>query len=158
MTHRTAALALALAAAVASGCAPRRIPGTEIESTPDTRAVYDVVQIYRQALEKRDVPAVLALVAPTYFDTAGTSDPSDDLDRAALEATLAQDLARAEGVRVDFTIRKIDVAGDDAEAELFYETYYRVQTTAGPVPRRDSDIHRIRLKKLGGEWKIAAGL
>jgi ketosteroid isomerase-like protein len=157
MTPRTAVLALALAAAVA-GCSPKRIPGTQIESTPDTVAVHDVVRSYRQALEKRDVQAVLALVAPTYFDTAGTSDPSDDLDRAALEAALAQDMARAEGVRVDFTLRKIDVAGEDAEAELFYETYYRVQTPGGPKPRSDSDIHRIKLKKLGGDWKIVAGL
>jgi hypothetical protein len=158
MNPRTAALALAVALAAAAGCSPKRIPGTQIESTPDTRAVLDVVRSYRQALEKRDVPGVLALVAPTYFDTAGTSDPADDLDRAGLEAALAQDMGRAEGVRVDFTVRKIEVAGDDAEAELFYETYYRVQTPGGPVPRRDADIHRMKLKKLAGEWKIVAGL
>jgi hypothetical protein len=157
MTIRLALLALAVVAATA-GCSPKRIPGTQLESTADSRAVYDVVQAYRQGLEKRDAAAVLALVAPTYFDTAGTSDPSDDLDRAGLEAALAQDMARAEGVRVEFTVRKIEIAGDEAEAELFYESYYRVQTPGGQVPRRDSDISRMKLRKLGGQWRIVAGL
>ncbi len=156
MTLRTALLALATLAAV--GCSPPHIPGTDIKSTPDSRAVYDVVQAYRQAMEKRDAAAVLALVAPTYFDTAGTADPSDDLDRAKLEASLPQDLARAEGVKVDFTIRKIDVQGDQAQAELFYDSYYRVQTPSGAIPRRDSDVHRMKLQRIEGAWKIVSGL
>jgi hypothetical protein len=156
MTIRTALLALV--ALVAVGCSTRRIPGTEIAATPDTQAVFDVVLAYRQAMEKRDPAAVLALVAPTYFDTAGTNDPGDDLDRAALEASLTKELARAEGVKLDFTVRKIEVNGDLAEAELFYESYYRVQTPAGAVPRRDSDVHRMKLQKLDGAWKIVAGL
>jgi hypothetical protein len=157
MTLRPALLAFATLAAV--GCSPRRIPGTDIESTADSRAVYDVVLGYRQAMEKRDAAAVLALVAPTYFDTAGTPDPADDLDRARLEAELAKDLARAEVVKVDFTIRKIEVAGDEATAELFYDSYYRVQTPGGvAVPRRDSDVHRMKLQKIEGAWKIVSGL
>jgi ketosteroid isomerase-like protein len=156
MTIRSALLALALLAAI--GCSPRRIPGTEIESTADTRAIYDVVQAYRQAMEKRDAAAVLALVAPSYYDAAGTPDPADDLDRGRLEASLAQDLARAEGVRVDFTLRRIHVEGDEAFAELFYETYYRVQTPGGAIPRRDSDVHRMQLRRMDGAWKITSGL
>jgi hypothetical protein len=156
MTIRTGVLALVTLAAI--GCSTRRIPGTQIASTPDTRAVFDVVQAYRQAMEKRDAPAVLALVSPGYFDTAGTNDPADDLDRAGLEASLAKELARAEGVRLDFTIRRIEVSGDQAQAELFYDSYYRVQTPAGPVPRRDSDVHRMKLQKIEGAWKFVAGL
>lgn len=156
MTIRTALLALATLAAV--GCSPRNIPGTNIESTNDTRAVYDVVQTYRQAMEKRDAAAVLALVSPTYFDTAGTPDPSDDLDRAALEASLPKELARADGVKLDVTVRRIDVAGDEAQAEIFYDSYYRVQTPGRVVPKRDSDVHRIKLQKIAGVWKITSGL
>ncbi|HEX9308969.1 MAG TPA: nuclear transport factor 2 family protein [Anaeromyxobacter sp.] len=156
MTLRTTLLVLAALAAVA--CSPRRIPGTEIRSTADSRAVYDVVQAYRQAMEKKDAAAVLALVAPNYYDTAGTPDPSDDLDRARLETSLPQTLASAESVKLDFTIRKIDVEGDDAQAEVFYDAFYRVTTPAVTVPRRDSDVHRIRFHKVQGAWKIVAGL
>lgn len=156
MTVRTALLAVA--AVLAAACSPKHIPGTEVPSTPDTRAVYDVVLKYREALEKRDVPGVMALVAPSYYDTAGTPDPSDDLDRARLEAALNQDLPRADSVRLEFTVRRIDVKGDDAQAEIFYDEYYRVKTGTATVPRRDSDVQRLRLKRIDGQWKFVSGL
>ena len=149
---------LVAALALLAACAPRLIPGTDIRDTHDNRAVYDVVRAYQQALERRDAPAILALVAPDYFDNAGTPDPSDDIDRARLEKTLPADLAKLEGVRLDVTMRGIQVQGDTATAEVFYETYYRVETPAGPVPRRDSDVHQIHLKKIEGAWKITSGL
>lgn len=153
-----AALALALATLGVAGCSPNRIPGTEIRNTKDTRAIFGVVQTYRQAMEKKDAPAVLSLVAPTYYDTAGTPDPADDLDRARLEQTLTADLEKAESIRLELTVRRIDVKGEDAEAEVFYEAFYRVKTPSGVVPRRDSDIHRMKLQRAGADWKIIAGL
>ena len=155
MNVRTALLAVV---ALAAGCKPSLLPGTEIPSTSDTRAVYDVLQAYRSALEKRDPKAVLALVAPTYYDTAGTPEPGDDLDRAGLEASLAKDLPRTEGEKVDFTIRRIEVSGDEAVAEIFYDSYYRVKTPNTMVPRRDSDVSRLRLRRLDGAWKFVSGL
>lgn len=116
MNVRTALIALAALAAAA--CEPRRIPGTEIASTPDTRAVYDAVEQYRQAFEKHDVNGILTLVAPGYYDTAGTPDPADDLDRARLEESLKAELPKADSLKVEFTIRRIDVRGDDAQAEI----------------------------------------
>lgn len=155
MNVRTALLA---AAAVLAACAPRLIPGTEIRSTADTRAIYDVIMKYREALERRDVPAILALVAPAYYDTAGTPDPADDLDRPRLETALQQELAKAETVKAEFTMRRIEVNGDEAEAEIFYDTYYRVKTPTTVVPRRDSDVERLKLKKLEGQWRFVSGL
>lgn len=157
MTPRTVVLALACLATLA--CSPKRIPGTTITESPDSRAVFDVVQAYRKAMEQRDAAAVLALVAPTYYDTAGTPTPADDLDRAGLEAALTKDLARTDGLRLELMVRKIDVNADLAEAEVFYDAYYRVQTPSGiAVAKHDSDIHRMKLQKVAGEWKIVAGL
>lgn len=156
MTPRAALVALLALAALA--CTPRRIPGTEVRDTADNRAIYEVVKSYREALEKKDANAILALVAPDYFDNAGTPDPSDDLDRAKLEQTLPQDLQRTEGLKVDFTVRAIEVKGDKAQIELFYDEYYRVKTPGGEVPRRDSDVHRMTLERIAGAWKIASGL
>lgn len=155
MNVRPALLALL---ALAAGCKPSLLPGTEIPETRDTRAVYDVLQAYRTALEKRDPKAVLALVAPTYYDTAGTPEPGDDLDRAGLEASLEKDLPRTEGQKLDFTIRKIEVAGDDAFADIFYDSFYRVKAGSALVPRRDSDMNRVRLRRIDGAWKFVSGL
>ena len=155
MNARPALLLLAL---LAAACTPPRIPGTDVRDTPDTRAVYDVVQAYRAALEKRDVQTVLALVSPAYYDTNGTPDPSDDLDRAGLQASLEKDLPQAEGINLAFTVRKIDIQGDDAEVEIFFETFYRVKTPTSLVPRRDADLARLKLHRIAGAWKFTSGL
>jgi ketosteroid isomerase-like protein len=159
MTKRLALpLAAPLALLLAAACTPARIPGTDIADTRENRAVYAVVDEYVKAMNKRDADAVLALVAPDYFDDAGTPDPGDDLDRGRLEKVLKQDLGRVETEKLSVSLRRIEVQEAAAFAEIFYDNYYRVQTPAGPIPRRDSDVHRIRLKKIDGKWKIAAGL
>ncbi len=153
---KTTRLALLLAAAAA--CAPRLLPGTDVKETRDTRAIYEVIQRWVNAMNAHDVAGVMAEVAPDYFDDAGTPDPADDMDRARLEKSLGEDFARVEGSKLAVTIRRIDVTGPSATAELYYDSYYRVQTPAGPVPRRDSDVYRLRLKNEGGAWKIVAGI
>jgi hypothetical protein len=155
MNVRATVLAAALAV---SACAPRYLPGTEIDDTKDNRAVYELVLRYREALEKRDVNGILALVGPGYYDTAGTTDSGDDLDRARLETALREELPKAENLKVDFTIRRIEVNGDEAQAEIFFDSFYRVKTSTVSVPRRDSDVQRLRLKRIDNQWKFVAGL
>lgn len=153
MTKRLLVLALA-----AAGCAPSLIPGTQVNDTTDNRAVYQVVQTYREAMDCRDAAAVLALVAPDYFDTAGTPAPEDDVNRAILEQRVPQDLAKVDAVKLEISVRKIEVKGDRAEAEVFYDGWYRVKTPSGAVPRRDSDVHRMKLRKVEGRWLFTGGL
>jgi hypothetical protein len=157
MPTRHALLALALLAATAA-CSARRIPGSEIRDTDENRDVLAVIGEYGQSMERRDAAAVLALVAPDYFDGAGTPDPADDLDRAKLEQTLPQDLSSLEALRLELSVRRLDVKGDDASAEVFFDGYYRVKTPAGAIPRRESDLHRLVLKRVGPDWKIVSGL
>ncbi len=157
MTIRAALSSLVAVLALAA-CGAHRIPGTDVRDTRDNRAVYEVVRAYQQALERRDAPAILALVSPDYFDTGGTAQASTAMDRQKLEKSLPADLAKLEGVRADITVRNITVQKDTAVAELFYENYYRVQTPAGAVPRRDSDIQQLHQKKIGDAWKITSGL
>jgi ketosteroid isomerase-like protein len=151
-------LALAVLLALAAACGPRLLPGTQVKETADTRAIYDVIARWVKAMNERNAPGVLELVSDDYFDDAGTPDPADDLDRAALEKAVVTDLARVEGSKLGVTIRRIDVEGEAATAELFYDSYYRVQTPAGAIPRRDSDVYQLRLKKAAGAWKISGGL
>jgi hypothetical protein len=155
MTTRLALLALVL---VAAACGPRLLPGTSIKETSDTRGVYDALLAYRTAMEKRDASAVLALVAADYFDNAGTIDPADDVNRAVLEQRLPADLDKLESLKLDLTVRKIEVQSDHAEVEVFYEGFYRVKTPSGLVARRDADVHRMKLSKVDGQWKFTSGL
>ncbi len=149
---------LLLLAVAGAACSPKLLPGTDIRDTKDTKAIFGVVQEYVRAMNARDAAAVLVQVSPDYFDDAGTPEPADDLDRERLEKALAEDLAKVDATKLALTLRKIEAQDDTAFAEVFYESYYRVQTPSGPVARRDSDVHRIRLKRIAGAWKISGGL
>lgn len=149
---------LAFLALAALSCAPPRIPGTNIPDNKDTREVLQVVEAYSTALQRKDAAAVLALVSPKFFDDAGTPEPGDDLDYARLSEMLPKDLARIESIRLEVVVHDIEVKGDTATAEIFSDSWYRVQTTGGPVPRRDSDVHRMRFERADGKWKIVSGL
>jgi ketosteroid isomerase-like protein len=143
--------------ALALACAPRYLPGTEIRDDSDTRAIATLLETYRQAMEKRDAQAVLALVADDYFDNSGTPDPVDDVDRAGLAKRL-EELANVSALRLQLTLRNIQVKRDTADAEVFFDQYYRVTTPNGPVARHDADIHKMTFKKVGGAWKFTSGL
>jgi hypothetical protein len=62
-----------LACLAALACAHPTIPGTNIEDTPQARAVLDVFGRYKQALESRDTAGIVALASPGYTDPG---DPS----------------------------------------------------------------------------------
>lgn len=150
--------ALAAATLLLAACSVHRIDGTDVADTRENREVFAVVQGYADALQRRDAAALLALVSPDYFDNAGTADPADDLDFARLEQTLPGDLAKLESLRVQVQVRRITVDGETAVAELWSDGWYRIQTPQGPVPRRDQDLHRMKLVHRDGAWKIVAGL
>jgi ketosteroid isomerase-like protein len=155
MRRLVAALPLA---AVAFACAPRLLPGTDIQDTKETRAIASQVEAYRQAVEKLDPAGVMALTAPDYFDNSGTIAAADDVNRAGLEKRL-QDLKQVEDLRFQLTLRRVDVQGDKATAEVFFDEYYRVKTPSGNVvPRHDADVHRLALRKVDGQWLFVSGL
>lgn len=151
------ALLLALAATTLA-CGPRLLPGTQIQENRDTRAIYDTLVAYRQAINARDPAAVIALVAPDYFDARGTPEPDDDVDARLLTEQLPRDLARLDAVKLDFNIRKIEVRQDRAVAEIFYDSWYRVKAPDKVIPRRDSDLSQVLLHKVNGKWLIQSGL
>lgn len=150
--------ALAVAALLLAACAPHRIAGTDIADTADNRAIYALLRGYAEALQRRDAAALLALASPDYFDNGGTADPADDLDFARLEQTLPADLGRLESIRVEVQVRNISVQKETAVAELWSDGWYRIQTPQGVVPRRDQDLHRMRLVKRDGAWRIVSGM
>jgi ketosteroid isomerase-like protein len=147
---------LALATLVA--CGGRRIPGTDIRDTSDTRAIVAAIDAYRRAAEARDAGAVLALVSPKYFDDAGTPDPADDIDYERLRKRIGEDYKNVTALRLDIAVKNVDVEGDTAAAYVFYDEYYRIATKAGEVAKQASDTHRMRFVREGGAWHFVSGL
>lgn len=140
-----------------AACA-RNIPNTEIQDTPDNRAVIAAVDAYRRAFDSRNADAVMALVSPAYYDDSGSVDPSDDVDYTALPAVLRDTFSRISQVRIEFGITDIIVNGDRAQADLFYDAKYRVTTPRHEIAKRDTDIQRLLFQRDGATWKIISGL
>lgn len=143
---------------LALACSPRLLPGTEIRDTAETRAIAGALEAYRQGIENRDPQAVMALVAPDYFDNSGTPEPTDDVDRDGLAKRLEDELKKVTSVRMQLTLRDIQVKGDRATVEVMFDQYYRVTTPNGSVPRHDADVHQMALKRFGKDWKFTSGL
>jgi hypothetical protein len=148
-----AALALSLVA-----CGAKRIPGTDIRDTRDTRAIVALIDEYRTAAERRDAQTVLSLVSQRYFDDAGTADPADDQDYAQLVRRLPDDYAKLASVRLGIGVKAIDVKDDRATADVFFDGHWRIATPTGEVAKQSSDVNRMDFVRESGSWKIASGL
>ncbi|XXF75959.1 DUF4440 domain-containing protein [Myxococcaceae bacterium GXIMD 01537] len=144
---------------LAAGCAPRRIPGTEIPDTDDTRAILNVMERYRAAVEARDAKAIAALVSKDFRDTAGTDTPEDDLTAANLEEHLTQLFTKLENPRVEMNVRqvKVDNEAGTAGAIYYWKASWRLPTF-NVRPQSDAELEQMLLRKEHGQWKIVSGI
>lgn len=147
----------ALSALSLGACAAKRLPGSDIEDTKDTRAILEVLRQYQNALMKQDAQAILALVSPTFHDDLGTRNPADDVDHAKLQRELPGKLAALTDVNVDLSLREITFDGPRAFAVFYFDTSYRIPKIQNPQ-RADSDLARMEFAREDGKWMIIRGL
>src|SRR5215831_1026076 len=83
-----------------SACAHRQIPGTSIDDTPDTRAILNVMERYRKAVEAKDARAIVSLADRTFKDDGGTTNPDDDLEYETLEKKLTARFSKLDNIRL----------------------------------------------------------
>jgi hypothetical protein len=150
-------LALLACLAVAA-CSHATLPGTNIDDTPQNRAVLDLFGRYKQALEARDSTALFSLAASTYTDPGDPSRGLGPTDRASLQQKLQTDLSKVTGVRLEATVRDLEVKGEQARLDYFQVLRYAVATPSGEKWKSESDDARMRFVRVNGEWKIASGL
>lgn len=146
-----------------SGCM-RKIPGTEIDDTADSRAILDVMTAYRAAVEQRNPQAIIDLADPNFRDDGGSANPDDDLDYTTLYTSLATRFQRIEDVRLDMNVRRMEFDEGTAAARVTY-TYtlsFKMPTLSGRT-QTDTDIKQMLLKRTeetGGKarWRIVSGI
>ncbi|HUB08330.1 MAG TPA: hypothetical protein VMB50_15085 [Myxococcales bacterium] len=157
--HVSGTLALAVAAVVGAACAPSLIPGTEIQDTKVNRSLLGEIELYRQAVERRDATAILALVSPSYYDERGhPDDPSYHWDYARLAKELPQKLSKVKDVRLEINVRHINVKDGKAKAAYFYTENYIATLPSGELPEHEADIDRMEFQRQGDRWLITKGL
>lgn len=152
-------VAAAAYAFLATGCMPKRIPGTDIDDTDDTRAIIGVMDAYRQAMQGEDADRIIALMDESFQDDAGTGSPNDDLDYKSLPVLLPKRFARVEDLRLEMTVKKITIAEDQktAQAIYYYTTSFKLPGLANR-PQSEAGLKQMSLKKVGENWKMSSGI
>ena len=147
-------LALAFAA-----CTPSMIPGTSVPDTKDNRELLKQVELYRQAVERKDAEAVLEMVSPSYYDTRGhPDDPSFHWNYAKVKTELPERFSQIKDVKLDIIPRRIEVAKDKALVSYLFTQNFTAQLPSGEVAKHDSDLNRMEFVRVGKKWLITRGL
>lgn len=142
------------------GCASM-IPNTTVEDTPENRRVVEFVELYRKAVEERDVRALLEMASPVYLDDNGTPLGEDDIDFESLRTKLSSWRDRVLDVRYEIKYRRVTWEETRIFVEFRYTASFRVKLNGGDErwSRRLND-HRLVLTEDEGEerFQIVSGM
>jgi hypothetical protein len=135
------------------------IPGTPIPDTDVNRALLHEMESYRQAVERRDADAIMAMVSPNYFDVRGhPDDPVYHWNYERAKADLPEKFAKVRDLRLEIQVRKIDVKGTYATVSYLFTENFVAQLPSGQFPKHDSDVTQMAFQLIGKRWLIVRGL
>lgn len=140
-------------------CAAHRIPGTDIEDNDDSRAILQLMEKYRAAVEARDADGVIKLCSESFKDNGGGLRPEDRLDYVKLKKKLPEEFAKLDDVKLDLSVRRIEMHPETkmASAIYNYNLSFRIPRLSNK-PQSESEIKEMWFKRDQGQWKIASGI
>lgn len=144
-----------------SACAHNKISGTKIDDTEENRAVFEVVNSYRQALVDRDSAKLLSLVSESYVEDMGTPDSDDDYGyRQLKEKIVPNSLTIAGKYQLSVEVQDIVVEGSQAFANIRFIARARLDLPSGEAWDTQRDFNRIVFEQDqgSGRWLIVSGL
>jgi hypothetical protein len=140
-------------------CEPTLIPNTRVEDTGQNREVVDFIEKYRQAVEARNVPALLTMASQNYFDDMGTPAGDDDIDYDGLQVGLNRMREEVIGARYQISYRAVTYIPEERVlVDLLYTGWFRVNTADGPQWKRRLEPHRIVLAREDRGYRIMSGM
>src|SRR5262249_48720736 len=126
------AMRIALLACLALAACPRpTIPGTNIEDTPQAPAGLDGFRREKPGPESPDSAGIVALAWPGYTDPGDPSRGIPPTEYVNLKDKVQSDLSKVTGVRLDATIKDLQVKGPEAKLDYFQVLRYAVATPNG---------------------------
>lgn len=145
---------------VLSACGPQYIQGTEIEDNPTNRSIVMVVEAYRQAVEKKDVDTLAALLSSKYFENASTTGNADDDYgyKEVLTRLLPLLQQNIKEVFYNIEVKSIDMMGESANVHLEYEIKFHYVEGEVDGWSLKKDRSRLDLVWEDEAWKIVGGL
>ncbi len=157
--RKLAAAALALTVLLVSACMPKKLPGTDIDDNTDTRAVLDVANRYRMAVEQKDAQAIIALADPSFRDDGGSASPDDDLDFKSLYTALPARFSRIDDVHLSMDVRKMDFDEvlETVKVSYQYTISFRMPSLSSKATS-ETDLKQMTMKRVNKAWKITSGI
>ncbi len=142
-----------------SGCGTTFIPNTSVEDTSDNRRVIQFCEVYRHAMEEKDVGKLLAIASPRYHDDAGTPAGDDDTDYDRLKAFLSDRFVKTSSIRYEIKYHQV-VYAENSHVYVNYKftASYRVPTTHGEQWHHTVADNQLDLVSDGDTYKIMAGM
>ena len=153
-------LALVALSLMSQACAARKIPGTDIDDNDDTRAILDVMEKYRLAVEQKDAQTIVGLAHESFRDDGGSANPDDDLSYQDLFTRLPARMRRMDDIRLEINVRRVEFTEDQANARATY-TYTATFRLPGLTQRaqNESEIKQMVFKRVDKRtWKILSGV
>jgi hypothetical protein len=149
---------MALSMGVAA-CSHPFIPNTDVEDTGVNREVIEFCENYRHALEDRNVPQLVKMMSPGYFEDGGNTRSEDDADFDAMREFLTGDFLKTTGIRYEIRYRRITFT----ERKHIYIDYTYAASWKLPGAKNDEWHHavadnRLDLVRDGETFKIVAGM
>ncbi len=142
-------------------CAARQIPGTSVDDTPENRAIVDLINRYRIAVEKKDMDGILELVSRDYFSNFGTTSNADDDYGYEQLVKNVLPVLRDDVKSVNYTVyvRKITFPRDNvcyADIEFSYKFFYVDQ--GKDRWKVGTNLDRLEFIREDDVWRITGGL
>jgi len=156
---RGAFFAIAAATSLwAMGCTTHYIPNTDVEDTEENRKLISFCERYRHAVELKNIPLLLKLASPKYYEDGGNVDASDDLDYAGLKDYLTNKFQDARSIRYEIRYRRVVKDEDRIFIDYTYSASYRIPGTQGEEWKRKVEDNRLELVQHNDEYRIVAGM
>ena len=142
-----------------SGCATHYIPNTDVEDNDENRRIIAFCEKYRHAVEERNVPLLLSMASPTYFEDGGNVDAEDDMDFGGLREYLEGRFKDTRAIRYEIRYRRIKRGREDKiYIEFTYTASYRIPGLKGDEWRHTVADNRLELVPEQAAYKIVAGM
>jgi hypothetical protein len=144
----------------AGGCINSKLPMTDIPDNENTRAIHAKVVAYKEAMEARDVEAIMALVSHRYYENGGTTETDrDDYGYEQLRDVVLPRLRQnVKALQYQVIFRRIEVEENQAFADYEFFSRYLYVEGGREAWDQDNDFNRLTFRMEDGEWMIVAGL
>lgn len=144
---------------LACGCSKQYITNTDVEETEFNHRVIEFCEKYRRAVERRNIPLLLRLAHPTYYEDGGSIDTTDDLDYAGLQDYLLGRFKETRAIRYEIRYRNVAPGRKNSVlVDYTYSASYKIPTPDGEVWRRQVADNRLELIPEGESFRILAGM